>query len=118
MVLGIVSKVIPPLIQGLKIFSKYEGKTYTKLYGVSRGRGVRHGLASGGVVGTLINQDNTELDDGKIPSNEYGNKASSKNKARSGFKRNSSRNYSAKYRNYKSNRYACSCKHNSSYYRK
>ncbi len=62
MVIGVVAKEV--FRQGTKALMRYyriEGKAFQKLYtgfpksGVI-GRGVRHGLAGGSVVGSLINQ--------------------------------------------------------------
>ncbi len=111
MVLGIIAREgARALVQGLKVFSKYEGKTYTKLYGISAGRGVRHGLASGGVIGSFLNQGDSLLDDGSVSQNEYGNKTSSSNKARGRFQRYSGRGYSNKSNSRYRKRCSCSRK--------
>jgi len=88
LVISLGSKIIRSGISGLKTFSRYEGKTYTKLYGRTPGRGVRHGLALGSAAGSLIKPDNGIEPDGSISQNN-GIKASKSNQARSGYKRNS-----------------------------
>ncbi len=72
---------IRALVQGAKVFAKYEGKTYTKLYGQARGRGVRHGLAGGGVIGSFIKDDNGIEPDGKVQK-PNGSKTGKSNQAR------------------------------------
>ncbi len=93
-------------IRGAKIFSKYESKVYTNLYGRAPGRGVRHGLAAGGIVGSFINNDNQLDDNGQIQK-VNGPKASKPDKTRGGFRPVNGGKYSAKYRRY--NRKRCTC---------
>ncbi len=87
----------------MKLFSKYEGKTYTKLYGLSRGRGVRHGLTAGGVIGSFINQDDLSAPDAPLSQN-------GKSKA--------SKSYKTRFRQFRySNRRKCVCGKSNKYNR-
>ncbi len=93
MTIHYVGPIIRGVLQGAKIFAKYEGKTYTRLYGRTPGRGVRHGLAIGGAAGTLIDESGPVLDDGVSPQKPYGASSNKSNQARSRPKRSSSRKY-------------------------
>ncbi len=86
----------PHLKRGLKIYSKYESKVFTRLYGQSRGRGVRHGLAAGSAVGSLISGDNLSGDNGSVPYFN-GNKTRPSSKARGGFSQYSTKGYKSAY---------------------
>lgn len=106
----VLSQLIRAGVIGLKTFSKYEAKTYTKLYGYPRGRGVRHGLAGGAAVGSFIGQGDSLLDDGAISQTAV-NEANKSNQARNRRFGNSGSKYKSS-TNYGSNkRYSCTCKH-------
>ncbi len=120
MVLGIILKGIqvtsPHIAKALIRYSRAEGKVFNKLYGTTRGRGVRHGLAAGGVVGSLISTESPSDDNGSL-SKEDGNASGKQNKTRSRFKRNtSSRRYNKQYPS-KRCRCARNNKYRSSHYR-
>ncbi len=87
LVISVGSKLLRSGVAGLKTFSKYESKVYTGLYGRARGRGVRHGLAAGATIGSLIKSDNGIEPDGKVPF-KNGSNANQPNKARGGPQRN------------------------------
>ncbi len=61
MVIAIVAReIVRQSLKGLARYYRFEGKAFAKLYtGFPRarsiGRGVRHGLTSGSVIGTFIN---------------------------------------------------------------
>ena len=83
-------RVAQGVFAGSKVFSRYESKVYTKLYGTARGRGVRHGLTAGGIAGSLINDFSGEQDSA-LPKKSFKRNVftSSKSyKARGRFKRN------------------------------
>ncbi len=103
----ILSAAIPPLIKGgIRAFSKYESKVYTGLYGRSAGRGVRHGLAAGGVVGSLISNQDDGLNDGKISKTNVRTSSNKPNQARNRYVRNSNRCKPVQFKYRKYNRYS------------
>ncbi len=92
-------------------YGRAEGRVFNKLYGTTRGRGVRHGLAAGGAIGSVISNQDTALDDGTIQSGN-GFKASSSNQARGRQFGSTGKGY--KVRRPVNKKYRCSChrKHN------
>ncbi len=93
-------------VRGLKGYSRAEGRVFTRLYGHARGRGVRHGLAAGGVIGNLINNGEEPPVNGKVPKFYPSN---SKNKARGGQFRYSSQGNRVRYSSNKRRRRNCTC---------
>ncbi len=93
MVIGALSKgisIAAPIIGRYALrYGRAESRVFNRLYGTARGRGVRHGLAAGGVAGTFIKSDNGIVGDAEIPFKRNGPKASKPYKTRSRFKRNS-----------------------------
>ncbi len=121
MVLGVIIKgvsIAAPIIARYALrYGRAEDKVFTRLYGTARGRGVRHGLAAGGITGGLISQGEDVLDDGEIPYLN-GNKARAKDKARGGQFRNSGKGYRASRVSYHRKRCSCYRRNNRSRYRK
>ncbi len=85
-------RIAQAALAGGKVFAQYESKVYTGLYGAHAGRGVRHGLAAGGAIGSFINSGGSENGNGQIPKGN-GAEAGSKDQA---YKRSGSNSYSRK----------------------
>ncbi len=102
-----------------KLFSKYnktEKKLFTSLYGHARGRGVRHGLAGGSAIGSLISSDGLDLDNGSL-SQINGTTSGTTDKTRSGQFRVSGKKYRSKYHSRARKRCTCPRKYKSGSYR-
>ncbi len=97
--------------RAFKAYNKTERKIFTSLYGHARGRGVRHGLAGGSAIGSLINNQDDGLNDAKIPIGKRP-KTSSSNQARNRRFRNSNSGYYSKSKSYKNRRCSCHSKYN------
>ncbi len=105
MVLGVIIKgvsIAAPVLARYAIrYGRAEGRVFARLYGTSRGRGVRHGLAAGGVAGSLLNQGGPNQDDATVPFKDVPSSNKS-NQARGGSFRNS-------YRSRSNKKYSCRC---------
>ncbi len=92
MVLGKIA--IEAVKLGARSLVKYTGKEkkfWSTRYGSTGGRAVRHGLAVGPGIGSLLSNDNGIEPDGKVSKPRYGAQTGKPDKARSGYKRYSSR---------------------------
>ncbi len=98
--------VLPIIIKelfkaGLKYGSRYyklEGKAFNKLYtgfpqSRTIGRGVRHGLTGGSIVGSLINQDGEVEQDYGIPQKRFRTPSNKRYQTYRRFKFGSRRQY-------------------------
>ncbi len=105
----IITQVGRQIIKGITRYYKLEGKAFNKLYtGFPRsktiGRGVRHGLTAGSIAGSLISNDEEQMNGG-FQKSRNGLTSSPSYQARSRF---SGRNRSG-YRNRYSNYSKCRC---------
>ncbi len=116
MVLGALVKagqIAAPFVARAAIrYSRAEGRVFNRLYGTSRGRGVRHGLAAGGVIGSLIGSGGDDSDNGSIPKKGNGPKTGKSNQARGRYISNSRSRYSSRQQRCKCHRYSNSRRYN------
>ncbi len=107
-----VSIAVPIVARYAGKYGRAEGRVFNRLYGTSRGRGVRHGSAIGGVAGALIKSDDGIRPDAEIPYKRNGSKANQQNKTRSGFKCYSGSGRGGRFHRCTCNRYTNSRRYN------
>ncbi len=116
----VVGRIAVEVIKlGARSLVKYSGKEksfWASRYGRTGGRAVRHGLAIGPGIGSLLSNSGDTPGNGTIPfSNE--NVSNQSNQARGRFKRSSNRKYSSTKCRCGGNRYAYSGKYKRSFNR-